>query len=104
MNKLENILNILNIKCSRCLDTKKLWSKYQETLDEYSCHYCSSGNVIKYNVNMNISLFDRNDNDMEKRWNILQPISKYIEDKKTVMNDNNTLIKYIELYPLHLFS
>jgi len=92
MNELNSALKLLNIKCNKCLDIKKLWSRRQnfiDTLDEsknydiYSCHECSKGEFIKDNLTDNqYPIINRNDNNINTRINILRPILSFIESKK----------------------
>jgi CRISPR/Cas system CMR-associated protein Cmr5 small subunit len=92
MDELKSALELLNIKCQKCLDTKKLWSRRQDhfdPLDEfknydiYSCHDCSKGEFIKFNpIDITHPIINRCDNSVNTRMNMIRPIIAFIESKK----------------------
>jgi len=91
MNELNSALRLLNIKCTKCLDTKTLWSRRQNFIDTlndsknydiYSCHDCSKGEFINNHDNIKYTIINRNDNDINTRMNIIRPILSFIESKK----------------------
>lgn len=99
MSELKKSLDIIGIKCVKCLDVKKLWARrrdFNDPLDEYqnfdiyNCHICSNGAHTRYDItNICHTILNRNDDDENKRMNIIKPILSFIKSNCDLIKSNN---------------
>lgn len=93
-------MKLLNIKCSKCLDTQVLWKKIKSKIGLIYCNKCKNGKFIKYLESNkmkknNIPIFYDENNRLECRIKILdQVLNKNIniEISEDLVEDN--IIEY----------